>query len=444
MSLLTPEKGMFKEPYSVWGKLWLAIMIIVFTTRMPIKTTLVNYYMYFEGFWYMFITAFSFIYLAYVLFQRKGVDEMNYLYVMMFSLPVLSAVAANLAEGQSIPGGLIAQRHWFGLGGIFLIIYLFKANMFTIKDFFRALEWMGWLTLILYLYCYIFLDPRDYLDYSFVGYSDVKGGYRFRFGVDFIAYVALFSTIKFIVERKRIYVFYSIIMLAYLFFLHQGRIVMVSIIGCIFLYYLIEVNWKKTIVYVVTFGSGFLLLMTLLSFLFPEFVGRYVEQYVNVVLVFLGQETGEGSVDARAEEIVIVFAYMINYPIGWIIGVGKYGSDYIDPSEPITQIAPGDIGIIGSVMTYGIIGTVIMYIQFWIAFRSMRFVRRYKKDVYFMTAKYFLFYCFLTSIAKGNLFSQPGSTAIFILIIYAFKLLEVDMDKRGVPLQPETAVNKAN
>ena len=154
---------------------------------------------------------------------------------------------------------------------------------------------------------------------------------------------------------------------------------MVSIIGCIFLYYLIEVNWKKTIVYVVTFGSGFLLLMTLLSFLFPEFVGRYVEQYVNVVLVFLGRETGEGSVDARAEEIVIVFAYMINYPIGWIIGVGKYGSDYIDPSEPITQIAPGDIGIIGSVMTYGIIGTVIMYIQFWIAFRSMRFVKRYKR-----------------------------------------------------------------
>ena len=81
---------------------------------------------------------------------------------------------------------------------------------------------MGWLTLILYLYCYIFLDPRDYLDYSFVGYSDVKGGYRFRFGVDFIAYVALFSTIKFIVDRKRIYILYSIMMLAYLFFLHQG------------------------------------------------------------------------------------------------------------------------------------------------------------------------------------------------------------------------------
>jgi len=75
-----------------------------------------------------------------------------------------------------------------------------------------------------------------------------------------------------------------------------------------------------------------------------------------------------------------------------------------------------------------------MYSQFFIAFRSMRFVRRYKKDIYFLAAKYFLFYCFAASIAKGNLFSQPGLTAMFILIIYAFKLIEVQMDKQGIPL----------
>lgn len=433
MSILTAEKGMFKEPNSVWGKLWILIAIILFTTRMLTKTTLVDYYMYFEGFWYMFITAFSLVYLLYVLLDRKAVDEMNYLYIMMFSLPVLSAVAANLAEGQSIPGGMLAQRHWFGLGGIFLIVYLFKIHFFTIRDFFRALEWLGWLCLVFYLYCYIFLDPTKYLDYSFVGYSDLKGGYRFRFGVDFIAYLSLYYTIKFIVQRQRISILYSAIMLSYLFFLHQGRIVMVSIIAGIILYYLIEVNWKKTLIYLTSFGSGFIVLMAILSFAFPEFVGRYVEQYVNVLLVFLGEETGEGSVDARLEEIAIVMIYMASYPIGWIIGVGKYGADYIDPSEPITQVAPGDIGIIGSVMTYGIIGTIVMYIQFWIAFRSMRFVRRFKKDIYFMTAKYFLFYCFATSIAKGNLFTQPGSTAIFILIIYAFKLMEVQMDRQGLP-----------
>lgn len=433
-TILTPEKGIFKEPHTVWGKTWMLVMIILFTTRLLTRTTLVDYYMIFEGFWYMFIFAFSIVYLLYVLLIRYSVDEMNYYYVLIFSLPILSSVAANLAEGQSIPGGLIAQRHWFGLGGIFLIIYLLKINFVTIKDFFRAIEWLGWLTLILYLYCYVFLDASKYTEYSFVGYSDLKGGYRFRFGVDFIAYLALYYTIKYIVYRNKSNIWYSVIMLAYLFFLHQGRIVMVSILGGIFLYYLIEVSWKKTFVYMTVAGSAFLLLMTMLSLIFPEFVGRYVEQYVNVVLVFTGQETGEGSVDARLEEIAIVFLYMANYQIGWWIGVGKFGADYADPSEPITQIAPGDIGIIGSVMTYGIIGTVIMYSQFFIAFRSLLFVRRYKKDIYFLAAKYFLFYCFAASIAKGNLFSQPGLTAMFILIIYAFKLIEVQMDRQGVPL----------
>ncbi len=433
-TILTPEKGIFKEPHTVWGKTWLLVMIILFTTRLLTRTTLVDYYMIFEGFWYMFIFAFSIVYLLYVLLDRYSVDEMNYYYVLMFTLPLLSAFAANLAEGQSIPGGIIAQRHWFGLGGIFLIIYMLRTNFVTIKDFFRAIEWLGWLTLFMYLYCYVFLDAQAYKDYSFVGYSDLKGGYRFRFGVDFIAYLALYYTIKYIVYRDKMNILYSVIMLAYLFFLHQGRIVMVSILGGIFLYYLIEVSWKKTFVYMLSAGSVFLLLMTGLSLIFPEFVGRYVEQYVNVVLVFTGQETGEGSVDARLEEIAIVFLYMANYQIGWWIGVGKFGADYADPSEPITQIAPGDIGIIGSVMTYGIIGTVIMYAQFFIAFRSLLFVRRYQKDIYFLAAKYFLFYCFAASIAKGNLFSQPGLTAMFILIIYAFKLIEVQMDKQGVPL----------
>ena len=433
-TILTPEKGIFKEPHTVWGKTWMLVMIILFTTRLLTRTTLVDYYMIFEGFWYMFIFAFSIVYLLYVLLDRYSVDEMNYYYVLMLTLPILSAFAANLAEGQSIPGGIIAQRHWFGLGGIFLIIYMLRTNFVTIKDFFRAIEWLGWLTLFMYLYCYVFLDAQAYKDYSFVGYSDLKGGYRFRFGVDFIAYLALYYTIKYIVYRDKMNILYSVIMLAYLFFLHQGRIVMVSILGGIFLYYLIEVSWKKTFVYMTVAGSVFLLLMTMLSLIFPEFVGRYVEQYVNVVLVFTGQETGEGSVDARLEEIAIVFLYMANYQIGWWIGVGKFGADYADPSEPITQIAPGDIGIIGSVMTYGIIGTVIMYSQFFIAFRSLLFVRRYKKDIYFLAAKYFLFYCFAASIAKGNLFSQPGLTAMFILIIYAFKLIEVQMDRQGVPL----------
>ena len=90
-------------------------------------------------------------------------------------------------------------------------------------------------------------------------------------------------------------------------------------------------------------------------------------------------------------------------------------------------------------MTYGILGSVLIYLQFLIAFRSVKFIRRYKDEPFMIASKYFLIFCFLSSLAKGYLFMQPGSTAIFILVIYAYKLLEVQMDRQGLP---ETAVLK--
>jgi hypothetical protein len=78
-------------------------------------------------------------------------------------------------------------------------------------------------------------------------------------------------------------------------------------------------------------------------------------------------------------------------------------------------------------------GSLFIYFQFLIAFRSVKFIRRYKNEPFMIAAKYFLIFCFLSSLAKGYLFMQPGSTAIFIMVIYAYKLLEVQMDKQGLP-----------
>jgi hypothetical protein len=131
----------------------------------------------------------------------------------------------------------------------------------------------------------------------------------------------------------------------------------------------------------------------------------------------------------------ILLLYLQQYPIGWIIGLGKFASAEStgDGIHDITTVPPGDIGIMGSVMTYGAIGSIIIYWQFWIAFRASRFIRRRKGDAFLAASKYFLIFCFLSSLAKGYLFMQPGSTAIFIMVIYAYKALEVDMDKRGIP-----------
>lgn len=427
---------MYKEPYSIFGKTFLLVIIILFTTRILTRTPLFAYYLPFETLWYLFITAFTFVYAMNQLLIRKRIDEIHYLFVLIAVMPVQAGVCAHLSEGLPIFSGFFAQRHWIGMSGVFLMVYLFQSGFITLKDLFRAFEWLGWGCLIYFIWCYIFLDPTKYLDTPFVGYSDIKGGYRFRFGIDFVAFLGVYYTVRYVKERGSLMLVYSGIMISYLFFLHQGRSVMLAEIGSIVVFYMFEVNFQRVLRIFMTITISFLVIMGILYAIIPDRVNDYIYQYTSLATAVTGgAAVGESSLDARFEEMGILLVYLQSYPIGWIIGLGKFASAEStgDGIHDITTVPPGDIGIMGSIMTYGAIGSIIIYWQFWIAFRSGRFIRRRKGDAFLAASKYFLIFCFLSSLAKGYLFMQPGSTAIFIMVIYAYKMLEVDMDRRGIP-----------
>lgn len=435
MGILSAEKGIYKEPMSVWGKTWILVIFILFTTRILTRTPLVDYYMPFEILWYIFIISFTFVYGFYVFLIKKAIDEIHYYYVLILVMPVWAGYMAVLSEGSPFLGGFSSQRHWYGISGIFVLIYLLQIRFFTIGDLFRALKWLGWGTMVYFILCYIFLDPTKYLDYSFVGYSDIKGGYRFKFGIDFIAFLAVYYTVDYVKKKDRRSIWLSGVHLSYLFFLHQGRSVMISVVASIFVFYMFEVNWQRAVRIFTTIGVSFLLIMGIMYAIIPDRVNDYVIQYTSLAtVVFTGNASGESSVDARLEEIGILLVYLQNYKIGWLIGLGKFSSDETTEAHTIFTVPPGDIGILGSIMTYGILGSILIYLQYFISFRSVKFIRRYKNEPFMIAAKYFLIFSFLSSLAKGYLFMQPGSTAIFILIIYAYKLLEVQMDKQGLPV----------
>ncbi len=441
MGILEQEKGMFKEPVSVWGKTMVLVVFILFTTRILTRTPLVDYYMPFEILWYFFIISFTFIYAFYLFLVRKTVDEIHYYYILIIVMPVWAGYMAILSEGQPFLQGLTSQRHWYGISGIFVLIYLLQTRFFTMGDLYRAMVWLGWGSMVYFICCYLFLDPKQYIDYSFVGYSDIKGGYRFKFGIDFIAFLSVYYTVKYVKQKNSADMWKSGAHLSYLFFLHQGRSVMLAVVATLFVFYMFEVNLRRAIRIMFTIGAGFVVIMGILYAIMPSRVNDYIVQYTSLAtVVFTGNVSGESSVDARLEEIGILLVYLQDYAIGWWIGVGKLSAESSTTGiHDITTVPPGDIGILGSIMTYGILGSLLIYFQFFIAFRSIRFIRRYKNEPFMIAAKYFLIFCFLSSLAKGYLFMQPGSTAIFILVIYAYKLLEVQSDKQGLP---ETLVLK--
>ena len=77
MGILAQEKGIFKEPISVFGKTVILIIFILFTTRILTRTPLVDYYTPFEILWYLFIISFTVVYALYIFMVRKTIDEIN-------------------------------------------------------------------------------------------------------------------------------------------------------------------------------------------------------------------------------------------------------------------------------------------------------------------------------------------------------------------------------
>ncbi|MBC8047527.1 MAG: hypothetical protein H7Y00_12080 [Fimbriimonadaceae bacterium] len=436
MSILTAERGIFKEPNSIVGKIILIMVIILFTTRILTRTPLIFIYLPFEALWLLGIVSFTILYGLYVVMINKHIDELHYYYVLIFLMPIQAGVCAHLSENMPILSGYFAQRHWFGIGGVFLILFFLRIHFITLKDLYRAFEWLGWASLIYFVGCYMFLDPAKYIDQSFVGFSDIKGGYRFKFGIDFIAFFSVYYTVRYVSTKDRKMLFYSGIFLSYLFFLHQGRSVMIAVVASIAVFYMFEVNFQRAFRVFLYVGIVFMFIMGVMYAIIPDRVNDYIYQYTSLAsIVFTGNVVGEESLDARIEEIGILLVYLQTYPIGWIIGLGKFssGESFIG-THNITTVPPGDIGILGSIMTYGIIGSIIIYWQFWIAVRSSKFIVRHKKDSFLVASKYVLIFCFLSSLAKGYLFMQPGSTAIFIMVICAYKMYELQLDKQGVPL----------
>ncbi|HMX03447.1 MAG TPA: hypothetical protein PKE14_02190, partial [Chitinophagales bacterium] len=285
MGILTYEKGIYKEPMSVFGKTMILVVFILFTTRILTRTPLVDYYMPFEILWYTFIITFTFIYAMYIFLVRKTVDEIHYYYILIIIMPLWAGFMANLSEGQNVMGGISSQRHWYGISGIFVLIYLLQTKFFTIGDLFRAMKWLGWGTMAYFIWCYIFLDPKQYLDYSFVGFSDIKGGYRFKFGIDFIAFLSVYYTVKYIKQKDSVSMWLSAANLAYLFFLHQGRSVMISVVATLFVFYMFEVNWQRAFRIFTSIGVGFFVIMGILYAAIPDRINDYVIQYTSLATV---------------------------------------------------------------------------------------------------------------------------------------------------------------
>lgn len=335
----------------------------------------------------------------------------------LFILPFIVALQANRIFGQPYLMGLLAQRqHFIIFAGYFLVLQFQKGRIDLALFERRMLLALGIIMSIMMFFS-IFIDPRFFNGTDFVEFS-LNKGWHYEFPSDVIATVILFSTFKVLSENRFRYLVPLLMGLLYFVIYIQDRSQLLVITTTIGIYFLRNVSLGKKVVYA---SWGILLLLTgfgIIRLANPELIDHYVTMFTNASTIATGGHTSEYSTNMRLAESAIALKGFAEHPF---LGNGFVSAQYKGGfSGFFGYFYASDVGILGNLFVYGIIGTFIFYIPFLLVLSWTRKLRKYDDNL-LTTAQYGLIFIFMDMITAASNIKYMGLPTIFFAIVYFYR-----------------------
>jgi hypothetical protein len=347
------------------------------------------------------------------LYSRKKIDPFLYLNIGMCLFPLLGSLNANLEFGQPMYHGLIHQRDFFlFLIGIVLSNYI--KSSFELKQIELSFQFISWFSLAIFIVTPIFIDPEKYLATDFVGFNPLKGGYIYKFVMTFMVFGFLYYSILFFRNKRVLDALLSMPFLIYLIFIRQDRsIILLSLITFIFFFFKRIFPLNK-----IKYGLITLVSAVCFTLFLSVFETNYFVKFTNVITAFSGEETNEAATNIRNKEIAIALPYIAKNPY---FGNGELSNQWNGGYQRLFgYFFPSDIGLIGEIYVFGIIGTLLLHVQFIFGAFYVRKTTDKKSDHFFIVLSYFLLYTILDSLTAGQTIFYAANSMIIISLLYSY------------------------
>lgn len=348
----------------------------------------------------------------------KGVSNYYQLILLpLFILPFIVALQAHNIFGQPYLMGLLAQRqHFIIFAGYFLVLQFQKGKIEPQIFERRMLLALGIIMSIMMLFS-IFIDPRVFNGTDFVEFS-LNKGWHYEFPSDVIATVILYSTFKVLSENRFRYLIPLSLGLLYFVIYIQDRSQLLVITTTIGIYFLRNVTLGKKVIYA---SWGILLLLTgigIIKLVNPDLIDHYVTIFTNASTIATGGHTSEYSTNMRLAEGAIALKGFIDHPL---FGNGFVSAQYKGGfSGFFGYFYASDVGILGNLFVYGLIGTLIFYIPFLLVLSWTRKLRKIEDNL-LTTAQYGLIFIFMDMITAASNIKYMGLPTILFAIIYYYR-----------------------
>lgn len=349
--------------------------------------------------------------------KTKKIKMITILMIPLILMPMISAVQASRVFGQPIVYGFLAQRQVFmALCAHFVVTALerkwISEENFE-KYFIRSLQML----LFIFLAFYIFVNPSQFIGTDFVTLSPNKG-FLYEFPDTCIYGLFLYSLFKvWIIKEKKWWIsvcFSLFYILVYLL----DRTQLIALAGTVGLYVLLNFSISRMIRMIILGAFGIIIVFGLVALLAPDFLSKNLKLYASAFETLTGEKVAESSTNIRFLESKIALEGFMNHQA---IGVGFLSTRWNNGFRMISKyFYPTDVGILGNLYVYGIIGTLIFYIPFLLA---MKYHFRLRKEyaTLLVASQYVLIFLFADMLTAASNQKYYGVLAVFFGIIYYYR-----------------------
>lgn len=369
-----------------------------------------------------FLTYLCIFYLWYVfdtLVTKKRLTGLDVLLLLIGVITLISALQAYLNFGQPLIYGLLHERtNLLVLSSVLLLVSL-QRKWITLKELEKAFWATAILMLIVYLFFYVLIDPAHYQHTNYVANSPLKG-YVYKFENTLIIMLIIYSLCKCITAKKTIYLVSLLISSMYLLVLVQKRILLFSLLLTLSVLFLSLLHKQKIKITSKHFVRWLVILAIIAVTTLITLPGIYAKQITLIsetVQTFTTGEHGDFSTSKRVEELKVATPYIKE---NLFLGAGSLSRQWNNIYEnTFGYFYPADLGFIGTLFVYGLLGLAVLYLPFAMALRYSLKLDMHN-NIFVITCKYTLLYFFISSFLDGSNISQIGTIFSLLAVIYFY------------------------
>jgi hypothetical protein len=359
---------------------------------------------------------FVLIYLPDIFLFKKRFKSIDIIAILFCSMALYLAMGSMTTFHTKIFKAIAyGGKNYFYTLNIFFFYYLFRSRIINPSHYKFGYLATCWFNLLLYIYLMYTINPAQYQDTELVGYNPSKGGYVYNFPPGFIQFGANFYFLTFVYKKKYWSLFLWAALMSYIIFFDKGRILAIETIGAQFAFMIIFMPWQTTlrrsvsIVLMASFTVG------LIYYFYPEMLDTVFGMFKIFFEMLTGTETGEASADSRFLQFATAFDFWTKHPLALFTGIGMNPKE--DMLYKVGYINPTDTGIIGTLLIFGIIGTVLNYLFLIYPLAAFIKIKHFKANIMYNAARLSIIMVVIDSLFSGGFVYFPfGILNIFVII----------------------------